>query len=123
MSKFKHHDLALLNPSFDSPLVDLTFQGSEDVNNESHPDKYDLMKVALAHHRFGWVHPFGNGNGRVVRLLTYAQLIQYDFSMATVGRVINPTAVFCNDRDKYYECSLWQILERLKGQKAGVCMY
>ena len=71
--------------------------------NESHPDKYDLMKVALAHHRFGWIHPFGNGNGRVVRLLTYAQLIQYGFSMTSVGRVINPTAVFCNDRDKYYE--------------------
>lgn len=38
--------------------------------NESHPPKYDLIKVALAHHRFGWIHPFGNGNGRVVRLLT-----------------------------------------------------
>lgn len=33
--------------------------------NEPHPPKYDLMKVALAHHRFAWVHPFGNGNGRV----------------------------------------------------------
>ena len=70
--------------------------------NQPHPDKYDLMKVAIAHHRFGWIHPFGNGNGRVVRLLTYAQLIQYGFSMTSVGRVINPTAVFCNDRDKYY---------------------
>lgn len=71
--------------------------------NQPHPDKYDLMKVAIAHHRFGWIHPFGNGNGRVVRLLTYAQLIQYGFNMTSVGRVINPTAVFCNDRDKYYE--------------------
>ena len=71
--------------------------------NQPDPDKYDLMKVAIAHHRFGWIHPFGNGNGRVVRLLTYAQLIQYGFNMTTVGRVINPTAVFCNDRDKYYE--------------------
>ena len=26
------------------------------VNNED-PSKYDLMKVALAHHRFGWIHP------------------------------------------------------------------
>lgn len=71
--------------------------------NQPHPDKYDLMKVAIAHYRFGWIHPFGNGNGRVVRLLTYAQLIQYGFNMTSVGRVINPTAVFCNDRDKYYE--------------------
>ncbi|MCK9398176.1 MAG: Fic family protein [Methylobacter sp.] len=70
--------------------------------NENHPPKYDLIKVALAHHRFGWIHPFGNGNGRVVRLLTYALLIKYGFNVKTGGRVLNPTAVFCNDRDRYY---------------------
>jgi Fic family protein len=70
--------------------------------NENHPPKYDRIKVALAHHRFGWIHPFGNGNGRVVRLLTYALLIKYGFNVKTGGRVLNPTAVFCNDRDRYY---------------------
>lgn len=70
--------------------------------NENNKPKYDLIKVALAHHRFGWIHPFGNGNGRVVRLLTYALLIKYGFNVKTGGRVLNPTAVFCNDRDKYY---------------------
>lgn len=70
--------------------------------NEANPPKYDLIKVALAHHRFGWIHPFGNGNGRVVRLLTYALLIKYGFNVKTGGRVLNPTAVFCNDRDRYY---------------------
>ena len=72
-------------------------------NNDS--AKYDLIKVALAHHRFGWIHPFGNGNGRVVRLLTYALLIKYGFRVnngAAGSRVLNPTAVFCNDRDRYY---------------------
>ena len=70
--------------------------------NENHPQKYDLIKVALAHHRFGWIHPFNNGNGRVVRLLTYALMIKYGFNVKTGGRVLNPTAVFCNDRDQYY---------------------
>lgn len=70
--------------------------------NEEHPPKYDLIKVALVHHRFGWIHPFGNGNGRVVRLLTYTLLIKYGFNVNTGGRVLNPTAVFCNDRDRYY---------------------
>lgn len=70
--------------------------------NANNPPKYDLIKVALAHHRFGWIHPFGNGNGRVVRLLTYALLIKYGFNVKTGGRVLNPTAVFCNDRDRYY---------------------
>lgn len=70
--------------------------------NRNDPPKYDLMKVALAHHRFGWIHPFGNGNGRVVRLLTYALLIKYGFNVSTGGRVLNPTAVFCSDRERYY---------------------
>lgn len=70
--------------------------------NRTDAPKYDLIKVALAHHRFGWIHPFRNGNGRVVRLLTYALLIKYGFNVKAGGRVLNPTAVFCSDRDKYY---------------------
>jgi len=70
--------------------------------NQSDPAKYDLIKVALAHHRFAWIHPFGNGNGRAVRLLTYTLLIKYGFNVKAGGRVLNPTAVFCNDRDRYY---------------------
>lgn len=66
------------------------------------PPKYDLMKVALAHHRFAWIHPFANGNGRVVRLLTHAMLIKYGFQVTAAGRLLNPAAVFCADRMKYY---------------------
>jgi len=70
--------------------------------NEKVSDKYDLLKTAIAHHRFTWIHPFGNGNGRVVRLLTYALLIKYGFNVKD-GKILNPTAVFCNDRNLYYE--------------------
>jgi Fic family protein len=70
--------------------------------NQEDQHKYDLLKVALAHHRFAWIHPFTNGNGRVVRLLTYALLVKYGFNVRAGGRVLNPTAVFCNDRDRYY---------------------
>lgn len=70
--------------------------------NRDDPPKYGLMKVALAHHRFAWIHPFGNGNGRVVRLLTYALLIKYGFRVQAGGRVLNPAAVFCTDRERYY---------------------
>lgn len=70
--------------------------------NKKSPDKYDLLKTAVSHHRFTWIHPFGNGNGRVVRLLTYALLIKYGFNVKD-GKILNPTAVFCNDRDLYYE--------------------
>ncbi len=70
--------------------------------NRADAPKYDLMKVALTHHRFAWVHPFRNGNGRVVRLLTYALLVKYGFRVSAVGRLLNPAAVFCADRKRYY---------------------
>ena len=85
---------AILVPGYMQELVAF-------INNDD-PPKYDLMKVAMAHHRFGWIHPFGNGNGRVVRLLTFALLMKYGFNVNAGGRVLNPTAVFCNDRDQYY---------------------
>jgi len=69
--------------------------------NKKDDQKYDLLKVALAHHRFVWIHPFTNGNGRTVRLLTYALLVKLGFNVEK-GRILNPTAIFCGDRDRYY---------------------
>ncbi len=73
-----------------------------DFINKNNSPKYDLLKIAIAHHRFVWIHPFGNGNGRTVRLFTYAMLIKHGFNV-NVGRIINPTAVFCNNRNLYYD--------------------
>lgn len=70
--------------------------------NEDCPPKYDLLKVAIAHHRFVWIHPFENGNGRVVRLFTYAMLLKKNIFFSK-ERIVNPTAVFCSDRQKYYD--------------------
>lgn len=70
------------------------------VNREDSP-KYDLLKTAIAHHRIVWIHPFRNGNGRTVRLFTYAMLVKAGFNV-NVGRIINPTAVFCSNRNDYY---------------------
>ncbi len=72
-----------------------------DFVNTSDGPKYDLLKAAIAHHRFVWIHPFGNGNGRTVRLFTYAMLVKTGFNI-NVGRIINPTAVFCSNRNDYY---------------------
>ena len=67
--------------------------------------RYDLIKLALAHHRFAWIHPFDNGNGRTVRLFTYGLLVRAGFRVAGVGqngRILQPTAIFCSNRDAYY---------------------
>lgn len=70
--------------------------------NQNDSEKYDLLKTAISHHRLAWIHPFDNGNGRTVRLLTYAMLIKQGFNV-NHGRILNPTAIFCNDRNKYYD--------------------
>jgi Fic family protein len=36
-----------------------------------------LIAIACAHHRIAWVHPFRDGNGRVVRLQSQAALLQH----------------------------------------------
>lgn len=93
-----------------------------DFINRADAPKYDLLKMAVAHHRFLWIHPFGNGNGRTVRLLSYAMLIKYGFNVQAGGRVLNPTAVFCNDRNAYYA----NLSEADTGRDAGLeawCLY
>ena len=101
-------------PNYMTELVDFINRGD--------PPKYDLIKVALAHHRFGWIHPFRNGNGRVVRLVTYLLFIKYHFNVRTGGRVLNPTAVFCNDRDQYYQMLALADSGTVEGMEAW-CVY
>jgi Fic family protein len=56
------------------------------------PDKLSqidrILAVAASHHRFLWIHPFLDGNGRVVRLLshTYFQQIGIGNSLWSVSR-------------------------------------
>lgn len=35
---------------------------------------YQVIAIAASHHRFAWIHPFYDGNGRVIRLMSYAAL-------------------------------------------------
>lgn len=48
-----------------------------------------LVAIAAAHHRLAWIHPFGDGNGRVIRLQSQAQLIHHgiaDHGLWTLSR-------------------------------------
>lgn len=82
-------------------VQDYMFELLDFIEKKDSP-KYDLLKAAIAHHRFVWIHPFRNGNGRTVRLFTYAMLVKTGFNV-NVGRIINPTAVFCSNRNDYYD--------------------
>lgn len=95
----------IINRSAHKPPEPIQIEGYMDelfnfINRKDEP-KYDLLKIAIAHHRFSWIHPFANGNGRTVRLFTYAMLVKEGFNV-DVGRILNPTAVFCSNRKNYY---------------------
>lgn len=74
-----------------------------DYINNDNSEQYDLLKIAITNHRFVWIHPFGNGNGRTDRLLTYALLCKKGYIAPNRMRLFNPTAVFAGDRNKYYD--------------------
>lgn len=115
--KYREENLKITK-SKHAPPEFLQVQGYMDelldfISNKDAP-KYDLLKTAIVHHRFAWIHPFDNGNGRTVRLLTYAMLVKQGFNI-NVGRIINPTAVFCIDRNKYYDALSWADTGTSKG--------
>jgi len=103
--KYRSHNLKIQKSSHlppDAIHVEPYMNELVDFINKEDSPKYDLLKAAIAHHRFVWIHPFGNGNGRTVRLFTYAMLVKTGFNV-NVGRIINPTAVFCSNRNDYYD--------------------
>ena len=71
--------------------------------NAQHGPQFDLLKDAIVHHKFTWIHPFTNGNGRVARLLTYAMMAKQGIIDASGIRALNPTSVFGSNREEYYD--------------------
>lgn len=71
--------------------------------NEPVPPTMELIKIALVHHRFVWIHPYGNGNGRVIRLLTYAMLVRAGYIDKEGSRLLDPTSVFGSNKHTYYD--------------------
>ena len=53
-----------------------------------------VLKSAIFHHRFVWIHPFFDGNGRTARLL---------FNLLLMKEGFPPAIILKNDRKKYYD--------------------
>ena len=58
-----------------------------------------LIAIACAHHRLAWVHPFRDGNGRVLRLQSQAALIQHGAGSA----LWSVSRGFARDVRAYYD--------------------
>ncbi|RRO14534.1 Fic family protein [Flavobacteriaceae bacterium 14752] len=53
----------------------------------------DIELATIFHHKFVWIHPFFDGNGRTVRLVMNLLLLKVGFT---------PAIILSNDRKKYY---------------------
>lgn len=57
-----------------------------------------LVALACAHQRLGWVHPFVDGNGRVMRLHSHTWLT----AMGYTGGLWSPLRGFARSTERYY---------------------
>lgn len=61
---------------------------------EQNDDLHPIVKAAAFHHRFVYIHPFVDGNGRTARLLMNLILMQHGYPPAVIRQ---------QDRVQYYE--------------------
>ena len=57
-----------------------------------------LVAMACAHQRLGWIHPFMDGNGRVMRLHTHTLLSSLGYTQG----LWSPLRGFARGQDRYY---------------------
>ncbi|MBK9441869.1 MAG: Fic family protein [Comamonadaceae bacterium] len=57
-----------------------------------------LVALACAHQRLGWIHPFVDGNGRVMRLHTHTWLTAQGYT----GGLWSPMHGFARNNERYY---------------------
>lgn len=61
--------------------------------NAHNSDIHPVIKAAILHHRFVWIHPFFDGNGRTTRLL---------FNLYLMKEGYPPAIILATDRKRYY---------------------
>ena len=73
-------------------------QFSQVLSPERLDDKMKFLSFASSHHRFLWIHPFRDGNGRVARLFSIAYRNRIGISGHNLWTV---TRAFARKRDDY----------------------
>lgn len=102
--KFRLKDVEITESSHVPPLgvkIKEYMKDYVEFANREDGKQFYLLKLAVLHHRLTWIHPFGNGNGRMARLLTYTSLQLMGYGKSK-WRIINPAVIFYSDRKLYY---------------------
>ncbi len=63
-------------PPFSGALKSFMQRFEQFYDDETLPATSQLIAMAAGHHRLAWIHPFGDGNGRVTRLHSHAWLMR-----------------------------------------------
>lgn len=97
---------AIFIPPAPQDVPDLVAELEIYINSENEESK--IVQCAVAHYQFETIHPFGDGNGRVGRLLIVLQMIHLGLLSAPL---IYPSVYFEKTRDDYYRL-LQEVRER-----------
>lgn len=94
--RFRNMGVRITGANFTPPnalkvpeLVDALLEEVECMVSWVHP----VVKAAYFHHRFVWIHPYFDGNGRTARLATALLLMQAGYP---------PAFILVQDRKRYY---------------------
>jgi len=95
--RYRNGQVRILGANFVPPnalkISNLMGEFIEWVNKN--PEKLDhVTLVSRIHHKFVWIHPFFDGNGRTGRLLMNLLLMRQGYP---------PAVILMNDRKKYYD--------------------
>ncbi|SFH84709.1 Fic family protein [Halpernia frigidisoli] len=93
--RFRTSGVRITGANFNPPnALKVSSLVDELVDWANNSEMNSLIKAAIFHHRFVWIHPFFDGNGRTARLL---------FNIIFMKMGFPPAIILKNDRKKYYD--------------------
>lgn len=95
--RYRNGQVRIMGANFIPPaghkISELMTDFVQQIGNQK-DQKNELELAVFIHHRFVWIHPFFDGNGRTARLLMNLWLMQLGYP---------PAVILKNDRKKYYD--------------------
>ncbi len=93
--RIRSSGVRITGANFTPPNARLVPEYLDDLVNWCNTSNLDvIIKSAIFHHRFVWIHPFFDGNGRTVRLI---------FNLLLMSEGFPPAIILRTDRKKYYD--------------------